>query len=93
MLHLGVVGGTEASVETCEEIVTKDKKFKRKVRERMAKTGESYTTARSFFTGEARGQGQDLNKECRCGRTRGAHGAIPPHTIGDVCPGFDEKTQ
>lgn len=29
-----------------------------------------------------------LRKRCLCGRTFAEHGARPPHTHGDDCPGF-----
>lgn len=31
---------------------------------------------------------KEMNRVCQCGQPFALHGAAPPHTIGDDCPGF-----
>lgn len=33
----------------------------------------------------------EMRRVCQCGRPFALHGAAPPHTIGDDCPGFVER--
>jgi DnaJ-class molecular chaperone len=68
--------------------MTQNKKFKQKVRERMARTGESYTTTRMHL----------LRERDRCPLCEGTglaySGAIPlpPRVSCETCHGTGRKT-
>ena len=46
------ISGSAGTWDSCEVVMTKQKTFKRRVRERMEKTGESYASARAALIGE-----------------------------------------
>ena len=46
------IAGSAGTWDSCEVAMTKQKTFKRRVRERMEKTGESYASARAALIGE-----------------------------------------